>query len=276
MSNSVISSPLPAINGLKFQLALSQHLIDLCRPLSHINFDYFHFIRSYQDGSRISLTNNPCWMEHYYQNEFYKSPKVSKNLNNSRTGSYLWTPASTSTVLASLKSGFSIDSGMIIVDRYDHYGDFYYFGSKQSILYNDVFPEHLVALTRRFILYFNDQCSDLIKKAESQRIFVQEDVSHTNTEHPFNHYEQFLAETSFDRHILNDGKNQVVFSKREYHCIQYLLKGYSAKSIAEKLDISSRTVEYHLDKLRHRMGCYNKSHLIDKLAKFQWQCFDSL
>ncbi|MGA2655466.1 MAG: helix-turn-helix transcriptional regulator [Gammaproteobacteria bacterium] len=55
------------------------------------------------------------------------------------------------------------------------------------------------------------------------------------------------------------------FSPREISCIRLLLSGYSYQSIGEKLYLSSRTIEYHMDKLKHRLKCRNKQELIQKL-----------
>ena len=99
----------------------------MCRPLSHINFYYFHFIRLYSDSSRLSLTNNLDWMAHYYQNAFYQLPSLTKQLNINQSGYRLWTPQPTSPVLISLRLNFFIGSGIILVDRYDDYCNFLLF-----------------------------------------------------------------------------------------------------------------------------------------------------
>lgn len=57
------------------------------------------------------------------------------------------------------------------------------------------------------------------------------------------------------------------FSTREISCIRLLLSGHSYHTIAEKLYLSARTIEYHIDKLKHRLKCRNKQELIQKLLK---------
>lgn len=56
----------------------------------------------------------------------------------------------------------------------------------------------------------------------------------------------------------------VKFSKREYECLYYTVRGKSAKQIAFHLKISTRTVEEHLINIKNKLNVYSKNELIDK------------
>lgn len=56
-----------------------------------------------------------------------------------------------------------------------------------------------------------------------------------------------------------------LLSKREEDCVYYLLKGLSAKEIAQKLNISYRTVEFYIKTLKEKLECNKTSSLIVKL-----------
>ncbi len=58
-----------------------------------------------------------------------------------------------------------------------------------------------------------------------------------------------------------------LFSPRELDCIRLLLFGYSYKHIANKLNLSSRTVEGYIEKIKIKLNCHNKQRLIDKLLE---------
>ncbi len=58
-----------------------------------------------------------------------------------------------------------------------------------------------------------------------------------------------------------------IFSPREMDCIHFLLFGYSYKHIANKLDLSSRTVEGYIERIKVKLNCHNKQRLIDKLLE---------
>jgi DNA-binding NarL/FixJ family response regulator len=56
----------------------------------------------------------------------------------------------------------------------------------------------------------------------------------------------------------------VYFTKRENEILHYLLKGYTAKNIARALFISKRTVEHHIENMKHKSCCDSTIELINK------------
>lgn len=56
-------------------------------------------------------------------------------------------------------------------------------------------------------------------------------------------------------------------STRQIECAQLVLSGYSYKCIANKLNLSSRTVEYYVQNMKEKLDCANKQELIDKLLQ---------
>ncbi len=59
------------------------------------------------------------------------------------------------------------------------------------------------------------------------------------------------------------------FTKRETEVIPYLLDGYSAAAIANKLFLSKRTVEHRLEQMKEKMDCVSKSELIRKVRTME-------
>lgn len=49
-------------------------------------------------------------------------------------------------------------------------------------------------------------------------------------------------------------KDVGMFTDREYQCLRYIQKGYSAKMIAREFNISPRTVEHHLAHIRYKLN----------------------
>jgi DNA-binding CsgD family transcriptional regulator len=58
--------------------------------------------------------------------------------------------------------------------------------------------------------------------------------------------------------------NNCSVSKREKECLHYLICGLSAKSIARKLNLSPRTIEYYIGKMKEKFDCTNTIELIIK------------
>lgn len=59
-------------------------------------------------------------------------------------------------------------------------------------------------------------------------------------------------------------EQQVQLTKREAQCIAHLASGKTAKQIAKILTLSPRTVEFYLDKAKHKLKCHNQAELIAK------------
>lgn len=54
-------------------------------------------------------------------------------------------------------------------------------------------------------------------------------------------------------------------TKMQQACASLLLKGYTAKAIGHELNISSRTVEVHINNIKEKLACHTKTELILKL-----------
>jgi len=57
--------------------------------------------------------------------------------------------------------------------------------------------------------------------------------------------------------------NNMRLTQRELQCLKLTIKGYTAKRIAKALDISHRTVEEYLTKIRSKTGAGSKAELIE-------------
>jgi len=59
-------------------------------------------------------------------------------------------------------------------------------------------------------------------------------------------------------------ENKIQLTTRQIDCLYYLALGMTAKLIANKLNISSRTVEHYIETIKTKLNCYNRSELIAK------------
>lgn len=58
-------------------------------------------------------------------------------------------------------------------------------------------------------------------------------------------------------------KKILLFTERELACLCFLVRGFSAKQIAQYLKISPRTVEVFIDRMKKKLEFSCKSQLID-------------
>ncbi len=71
---------------------------------------------------------------------------------------------------------------------------------------------------------------------------------------------------AFASHGLRDKKGKPIeLTAREQECLTYLIAGKSAKQTGAILNISQRTVEFHLDNVKVKVGCRTKLELLGKV-----------
>lgn len=59
----------------------------------------------------------------------------------------------------------------------------------------------------------------------------------------------------------------IKLSKREYECMQLLIRGATSKMMAKDLGLSYRTVEHYLDNVKIKFNVGNRRELIDKVMR---------
>lgn len=64
-------------------------------------------------------------------------------------------------------------------------------------------------------------------------------------------------------YMLDFSPKEKNLSERELECVFHLLRGRSMKEIGKELNISPRTVETHLEKIKVKLNCRNKSDIFD-------------
>jgi DNA-binding CsgD family transcriptional regulator len=57
-------------------------------------------------------------------------------------------------------------------------------------------------------------------------------------------------------------------TKREQECLQHLMSGKSAKISGDEMGISSRTVEFHINNIKAKIGCRTKLEVLNILNHF--------
>lgn len=59
-------------------------------------------------------------------------------------------------------------------------------------------------------------------------------------------------------------------TERQSECLFYLLRGFTVPMIAERLAVSKRTVESHIENIKLKAGCFTKQGLLEKALYEGW------
>lgn len=68
-------------------------------------------------------------------------------------------------------------------------------------------------------------------------------------------------------------ENNIQLSSREEECLFLILRGETSKGMARILNISARTVEFHMDNLKTKLGCVRKNQLLKAAVELGYQSF---
>ena len=73
-----------------------------------------------------------------------------------------------------------------------------------------------------------------------------------------------LSSATSTTYWLNENNYSDLLSERQNECLFYLIRGKSCREIAAILALSPRTIETHVEEIKNKLGCKNKSEVIEK------------
>lgn len=117
-----------------------------------------------------------------------------------------------------------------------------------------------ILLTKKTPYYENNQlsgvicqCNELKAKTLSQicSALIQSDIKYYSTS------------SKFERSYMIGLNQKDCLSEREMDCVFYLLRGNTAKQIAQQLQNSPRTIESLIENIKLKLNCTTKSEIIE-------------
>jgi len=261
----------------------------ICRPiLQAFKFQHFTYCREFIDGSRAILTTTPeslYWMlinKQYIFKDTFKDCRVQINFNldsyNPEKIQYYFFSDKVRAIPENFKNLREIrlqqmqyererqnicDRFMISITHKKYVEGFIFFipvdADQKSFYINNL------GLLNHFRAYFLDKAYGLILKAEKDKIlkpFIREKNKVIQIP-PAIDIEKIINEISPSRYYIFD--QNTYLTKKQMLCAAYIMQSYSAKQIAKKVGLSNRTVEDHVDKIKEKFQCSDRSKLVKKL-----------
>lgn len=245
----------------------SIEISNICEPLySLFEITYFNYVKLNSDGSRSILTDRPDFIVEYYNSsELLATKAISTMENSNKTTSRLSSEFRDQPSFIVARNQFNIDNGLTIIQPTNDGKELYYFGTTRENYDKTYFYVSNIDMFYRFIAYFKDKAESLIKKADAERFLLllreSEEETLIDLEKIRN---KFIEATSISRYFINQNLDTFL-TKREAECLYYLSKADSAKKIGKILNLSPRTVETYLMKVKEKLNCKTKKELINTL-----------
>lgn len=252
-------------------LSSAELIKQICEPLSYFKIHLFTYLKKFNDGSEINLSTDQRWVFDYYQQALYRTSQYESAVHE--TGISIWPWESSLSVFQHGRKHFDSYYGFTLCQKHADSTEFFFF-SLSAKHYNmlDVCINNL-DLIKEFTVYFKDKASELLKSCDLDRIIIPDNVDYQkiNTQADLHYTSDYLRE-KFRQAICRDNplaqwlKNYERLSKRETECLVLLTKYQTVPELAKELNISKRTVETHLERIKAKLQCRSKQELLIKLA----------
>lgn len=247
-----------------------QDVSDICKPLfNYLRISYFHFRRTFKDGSYFVLASNSSWPLYFIEKDIPVQTPAPKSNFNSKSFFSLWKGNVPEQTVSDAKNFHNINNAVALIERGNEYFDSYSFASNKEDTYAAEMYINNVDAFLKFAPYFKEKATPIINEAEKQRIILPahlQDLSLVqlvDLENKAYKKEIFFKEIMPAKFcfILKVGK--ATLTKRENECLQHLAHGKNKKEIGSVIGLSPRTVETHLEKVRKKFSCYTNAESIN-------------
>lgn len=259
-------------------LKLSSQIADICKPLELLNISHFTYQKQFNDGSRISLSNKPQWIEDYYNLQLFDTSLFEANPSLYQPRFDVWVGDYDLEVYRHGKLYYNTSPSITIAEPQSNGCAFYLFSSSSEYQHAINFLSNNRDALYHFILYFKDKAASHIQKAQNNKIIIPANnkitdlpellTAQTVSANMLERKKKFFKTTRIHKYIFDDKElNGIKLTNREIDCITCLLNNKTATQTAQFMNISQRTVESYLENIKTKFNCHSKSELYIKLKQ---------
>lgn len=238
---------------------------NIFNPLQLLGIKGFFYVKLYQDGTFVDLTTDPYWAEYYLKN-FYAEKYAAADIkeNYLPRGINLWELNKSNLLWSEARELYGVGNGfsLSLPNQSGFTEIFFYYADADNYKINDLYLNRL-DIFKSFAAYFKDKAHKLIKDAEHFKITI-----------PKAYKDIVLSNTAFDTETTSiknyySGLNlkKFYFSDKDYltykeaECLNWYARGMTIKETAKLLNLSHKTIESYLDKIKIKLACSNKTSL---------------
>jgi|688.fasta_scaffold231601_2 DNA-binding CsgD family transcriptional regulator len=250
----------------------TEKLQEICAPFfEKLNLNYADYARYYKNGKIVLLYTDSNYANYFLRDTCYTSNPPSTLINQ---GFHLWQEYIDNDFLSIVANQFKHFHGITVVNEEVDYTEIINFAATPENYSILGFYLNQQSVLQQLADYLKNKIKVFLNKLEENPLAIIQPDSNKNQpnlSHNYNKITEMLIADS--PHTIRINNENIVLSDREAQCLYFLYKGNTSKEIARKLDISPRTIEMYLDKVRSKTKSKNR---IDLLAKLNSQSIDRL
>lgn len=256
------------INSRAYKYAESNvfKFTEICHPIFKSGVKVFAYFRFFNNGQYLYLCNKLDWLhfclENVHSNEGTSLGQEIGHVPEDNYYCFLW-PTTKSDYLMSALYDFNIWNGLSIFKQREDSIELWGFATDRQTENIQNFYIENIEFLKDFTASFNLNAADLILPTR-KNLAVYRDFKpqlHID-EYDRKKIAEFIRSTPINKRPLITSKGEVFLAKKELACLNLLASGRSAKQIAKTLKYSVRTIEKHLENIKHKIACEDKSNII--------------
>ncbi len=264
-----MKSDLNSINipAFQFNMEIASRVDEVSQPLSrYFGITHFGFIRIFKDGRMLRMANNPKWTSTYFEKAYYNDLDLysMRDVPENDSRLLILTGEPQGEHCSLLCKEFNIWNALAIYEKFAEYSDFWFFSSSPNNTQVINFYLNQVPILKKFAAYFKDKFSQELKNVNPNKLITSTVRIEKSSLDEKQKVQTFFSDLNINSYKIDDNFS---LSKKEFECLFYLVQGRTMKEIARFMNVSFRTVEFHLNNVKKKLHCNKKSQLIDILLK---------
>ncbi len=245
----------------QYQESILDHLKEMTQPLfDNSGIRTFAYRKFFRDGRSFGISTNHEWNkwhnEHLLKLEgsipIYEND-IRETVINTQYSCFRIGEPDNRDVLCMKLHDFDIWNTLCVYKKNNDFIEgFYFAGTKENLNIINFFLNNVVDFDN-YIFYLKNYFFNSINKDTIDQLLLP-----TILKESFSPLPNFLENGG----ILYKEGETILLTAREAECLHYFSQGYTIKEIAKTLNLSPRTIETFINKLKNKMGVYYKSDLI--------------
>jgi len=244
------------------------YVTEICTPLfNNTAISFFQFMKTFDDGSYMTLTSNGNWLDTYFNKQYYEISNF-RQPSHTYKEQFLLTNSFNNGVeiVRNATDGYDIANCITLVEKEEGACEFYLFAAGKNYPNIIEFYINNMDFLKLFVFYFKDKANDLLKK-HAQNKFMLPKLSYG----PAKNEDKIISATAIantiNRYYLSGKHAGTYLTKRELDCLQWMSKGKSASEMGLILGMTERTAETHLYNIKQKLHCSKLTQIISEAVK---------
>ena len=242
-------------------LEINRKALIIAKPfLNQLGLADYCFIRCYRDGSFQPISGAEGIVKDYFLGKMGVQSARSKESMHEKTFMYCWSEGPNKEFVDALEEKYNISEGITFVQSYKNHYDVIGFAFNDQTKESSSYFLNNVWRFEDFISEFKPHAEVFFKQMGKVCVMPPRELFDLNLERMF-------SENKKNKFSLKTANIEVYLTLQERTCLMLFNSRRSIKEIAREMEISPKSVESYLDRIKNKTGIAAREDL-RKLAMY--------